>query len=155
MRSFALALVVSAVAAAPSSAAPILGTETLRGTGTLVALPAQSPTVKTVDGLIADWTGTGAGYGGVTLRSAGELIYTDHLFDAWGADDGGDAERLARMEPVRDALPETYRLEAIMRNDPAGQVGAPSPEQLRDLDHYGDLDRDTRADLTELRLTPD
>ena len=154
MRSVAIALALSAVAAAPASAAPILGPETLRGTGTLTQLPAQAPTAKTVDGLTADWTGTGAGYGGVTVRSAGELIYTDHLFDPWGADDGKDAERLAQMEPVSDALPETYRLEAIMRNDPAGQVGAPSPEELTYLDHYGDLDRDTRADLTELRLAP-
>ena len=150
----ALALFVFAAVTAPAGAAPILGTETLRGTGTIVPLPAQAPTAKAIDGLTADWAGAGAGYGGVTVRSAGELIYTDHLFDSWGADDGKDAERLAQLEPVSDALPETYRLEAIMRNDPAGQIGAPSPEQLQYLDHYGDLDRDTRADLTELRLAP-
>jgi hypothetical protein len=156
-RSASLALVAFAAAAlaAPAQAAPVLGTETLRGTGTVEALAAKAPSVKTVDGLIGDWTGTGAGYGGVSVRSAGEQIYTDHLFDAWGADDGKDAERLAQMKPVTDALPETYRLEAIMRNDPAGQVGAPSPEQLQYLQNYGDLERDTRADLTELRLSSD
>ena len=156
MRSLAVAvaLVLSAVAAAPASALPILGPETPRGTGTLVPLAAKAPAPKAIDGLTADWTGTGAGYGGVTVRSAGELIYTDHLFDNWGADDGKDAERIAQMQPVRDALPETYRLEAIMRNDPAGQLGAPSPEELQYLEHYGDVDRDTRADLSELRLAP-
>ncbi len=155
MRSAAAAvLLLALLAAAPASAYPVLGTETPRGSGTTVALPAKAPAAKTVDGLTGDWTGTGAGYGGVSVRSAEELIYTDHLFDAWGADDGKDAERLAQMQPVTDGVPETYRLEAILRNDPAGQVGAPSHEELRYLDHYGDLSRDTRADLSEVRVAP-
>jgi hypothetical protein len=152
------ALVLAAVAAAaltsaaPASAVPILASETVRGTGTTTALAPVAPTAKTVDGLIGDWTGTNPGYGGVSLRSHGELVYADHLFDAYGADDGHDKEYLDRWGPVESAVPETYRIGAIAQNDPAGEFGIPAPDQIRYHTNYGDLDRSDRSDITELRL---
>src|SRR5215213_9170383 len=121
MRSFVAGLgsaLVLASLAAPAHAQdvtfPVLGTETKRGTVTTTALPDRPPTAKTVDGLFGDWIGTEAPYGGTVVRSHGELIYTDHLFDAYGADDGRDVERLDTFEPL-DGVPETYRLEALLQ----------------------------------------
>jgi S-formylglutathione hydrolase FrmB len=131
---------------------PVIGTETPRGAGTTTALPNVAPTPKVLDGLIGDWTGSGPGFAGTIVRSHGELVYTDHLFDAYGADDGKDAERLARSELYTDTIPETYRLEALAQNDPAGQFGLPAPEQLKYEQNYGDLERADTADLREVRV---
>lgn len=156
MRSFVAGLLAAFILAAPASAQdvtfPIVGAETKRGTGTTTPLAPQLPAAKAVDGAFGDWAGTGAGFGGTVVRSHGELVYTDHLFDAFGADDGRDAERLATFGDVHETIPETYRLEALMQQDPAGEFGVPLPEQFRYKTAYGDLDRQDAADLSELRL---
>src|SRR5688500_2637196 len=72
---------------------PVLHEAAVRGEGVAAPLPRKAPTSKTVDGLTADWRGTATGFGGTMTISRGELVYTDHLFDAYGADDGQDAER--------------------------------------------------------------
>src|SRR4029079_2198742 len=110
------------------------------------------PTPKVVDGSIADWTGTPAGFSGPTVRSHGELIYTDHPFDAYGAAEGKDAQYLKTTAPVNDNVPEAYRLGAILQNDPAGQSGLRDPEQLRYHTNDGDLPMQDRADLSEVRV---
>ncbi|HEX8083155.1 MAG TPA: alpha/beta hydrolase-fold protein [Solirubrobacteraceae bacterium] len=150
-----LALVLAA-GAAPAPAQdvtfPIIGTETKRGTGSTTALPPQLPALKTLDGLMGDWTGDSTGFAGTIVRSRGELIYTDHLFDAYGADDGRDVERLSTFGPAHDNVPETYRLEALAQQDPAGEFGIPAPDQIRYSTNYGDLDHQDVADLSEVRL---
>ena len=160
MRSLGLAFIAAAAAAAAPTASaqetavtlPVIGTETPRGTGSTTPLADVTPTPKVLDGLIGDWTGSGTGFAGTIVRSHGELVYTDHLFDAYGADDGKDAERLATADPVTSTIPETYRLEALAQNDPAGQFGLPMPEELKYEQNYGDLDRADTADLREVRV---
>ena len=155
MRSLVAAVVAALVLAAPAAAQdvsfPIIGTETKRGTGTLTPLANQPRAAKALDGALGDWAGTGPGFAGTIVRSRGELIYTDHLFDAYGADDGRDVERLNTFGPVHDGVPETYRLEALLQQDPAGQFGAPAPDEFRYSSNYGDLDREDVADLSEVR----
>jgi S-formylglutathione hydrolase FrmB len=151
------ASLLALLALAPAAAAqdvtfPIVGTETPRGSGTLTALDPVAPTAKTLDGRVDDWTGTGPGFAGTVVRSHGELVYTDHLFDAYGADDGRDAERLEALGPVSEAVPETYRIEALLQNDPAGQFGVDTPPELQYRTNYGDLEREDRADLSEVRV---
>jgi pimeloyl-ACP methyl ester carboxylesterase len=157
MRSAVLAALAVAAVASPALAAdptsvPVLGKETPRGTHSYVQLPAEQADTRVVDGSAADWSGTPTGFGGTLVRSRGELVYQDHLFDAYGADDGGDADALLKFDDQQALLPETYRLEAIMRNDPAGQVGAPNPEQLQYAMEYGDLPMQADADLSEVRV---
>ncbi|HEX8207469.1 MAG TPA: alpha/beta hydrolase-fold protein, partial [Solirubrobacteraceae bacterium] len=158
MRSYVAGLGLALVLAAATPAAaqdvtfPIIGTETKRGSGTTTALPAQQPSVKALDAAFADWSGTATGFGGSLVRSHGELIYTDHLFDAYGADDGGDVERLNTFGPAHDAIPETYRIEALAQQDPAGEFGVPAPEELRYSTNYGDLEHEDVADLSEVRV---
>jgi pimeloyl-ACP methyl ester carboxylesterase len=154
----ALVAALSALALAPAAHAaslPVLGTETPAGTGKLVELKKAKPAAKTLDGRIGDWTGTPAGFSGPIVRSRGELVYTDHLFDAYGADDGHDAEYLRQTGPLTDAVPEAYRLGAILQNDPAGEFGVPAPDQVRYHTNYGDLEMQDRADLSEVRVSAD
>ena len=156
-KTWLLAAVAAVVPLAPTAAAveaPVLHAETARGTGTYEALPAVKPASKAVDGSIADWTGEASGWAGVTVRSHGELIYTDHLFDAYGADDGGDAERLALLDPLNEGVPETYRLDPIFQADVAGQLGFPTPAFAKAEEHYGDLPHADAADLVEVRVAP-
>ena len=87
-------------------------------------LPNVAPSAKTVDGSIADWRGRLPGFGGAVLYSRGELLYQDHLFDAWGADDGRDAQRLAVQDPLLEALPETYRIDPALQANLPGEFGA-------------------------------
>jgi pimeloyl-ACP methyl ester carboxylesterase len=86
------------------------------------------------------------------LYSRGELLYQDHLFDAYGPDDGRDAQRLAVHDPLMAAVPETYRIEPALQKNLPGEFGVPVPEQFEYSTHYGDLEHADQADLTELRL---
>lgn len=152
----------AAVVASADVEAPVLHREQLRGTGLTSALPAEKPTRKVVDGRTDDWVGEAPGFSGFSAYSRGELVYTDYLFDAFGADDGDDAERVARNDRLEQTFPGSYRLEPTYQYDPAGQVGAPSDELgLAGERQYGDaLDADGRghvaaADLRELRVAAD
>ena len=157
----ALILVVSALlVASPAWAGsetdlPLLAADVPRGGGENVSSAAIAPTPKIVDGAISDWTGVSTMYGGTSTYSAGEFIYQDHLFDAYGSDDGRDAERMTLNDQVQDEVPETYRLEALVQADVLGQLGAPSPEQLNYPTNYGDLPHQDAADLLELRVATD
>src|SRR5688572_29321714 len=144
----ALLLLVPGVAVA----APVLSTEVPAGTGEVASLPGAGPSAKTIDGSIADWHGRAPGFGGALLYSRGELLYQDHLFDAWGPDDGRDAQRLAVQDPLLEALPETYRIDPALQANLPGEFGLPAPEQLEFSTNYGDLDHADQADLTQVRL---
>ena len=151
---------VAVLAASPAWAGsetdlPVIAADVPAGTGTTGGDSATAPTPKVVDGLIEDWTGTSSMYGGTSVYSAGELIYQDHIFDAYGSDDGRDAERMAILDPLREEQPQTYRLDALMQADVPGQLGAPTPDQLKYESNYGDLDNGTVADLLELRVAAD
>ena len=133
---------------------PILGPETPRGTHSTQPLPAVPAAARVVDGSPADWSGTATGFGGATVRSRGELIYTDHLFDAWGADDGRDRDRLATLDPLYSNVPESYRIEPLLQYG-GGELGLPLPEQFNYQTHFGDIGMQDRADLTEFRAGVD
>ena len=105
-----------------------------------------------MDGSSADWRGRLPGFGGALFYSRGELLYQDHLFDAWGADDGRDAQRLAVQDPLLEALPETYRIDPALQANLPGEFGLPAPEQLEFSTNYGDVEDAYAADLSELRL---
>jgi hypothetical protein len=134
---------------------PVLHSAPEPGTATTTALPTAKPRGRTVDGSTDDWRGTPTGFGGTVVRSRGELIYTDHIFDAYGADDGRDAERLAQLEPLEEAVPETYRLEPLIAYDIPGELGLPGTEALSATQHYGDAGLVDVADILEVRAAAD
>lgn len=134
---------------------PVVGSEVPRGTWSVEQAEPTAPAARTVDGDPADWAGQPPGYAGTVHHDAGELVYTDHLFDAYGADDGVDADRRARLGPLEESVPETYRLEAAVNANLPGQVGFPPPPVVGTPAHYGDLDHRPDADLVELRLAAD
>lgn len=126
--------------------------ETQRGSG--VAAPTEGPTPvdKSIDGDISDWVGESSMYGGTVVYSAGELVYQDHLFDAHGPDDGRDASRMSKTDPVEEAYPGAYRVDAMAQADAPGQLGLPAPEQLQWGESYGDaVGHQDRSDLLEVR----
>lgn len=139
----------------PEPGVPVLNEQVPRGTGTLTPAPPIEPTAKVVDGAIDDWRGTGTGFGGTVVRSAGEVVYQDHLFDAYGADAGDDADRLALLGPLQEAVAETYRIEQVIKMDAAGTAGLPETEVLSGNEQYGDLPRADAADLLEARVAAD
>jgi dienelactone hydrolase len=152
----------TAVVASADVEPPVLHAHQKRGTAVISALPPVAPTAKTVDGSAADWTGAAPGFSGLATYSAGEYVYPDYLFDAFGAEDGDDAERVERNDALEEAHPGFYRLEPTYQYDPAGEVGAPSKELgLEGERQYGDaLDSDGRghvaaADLREVRVAAD
>lgn len=141
---------------------PVLHAQQQRGTAVTTQLPAVAPTVKTVDGSTDDWTGDAPGFSGLSSYSAGELVHADYLFDAFGADDGDDVERVERNDALEEAHPGFYRLEPTHQYDVGGQVGAPTGEVgLGGEPKYGDAqDTDGRghvaaADLREVRVAAD
>ena len=157
----ALAPVVHADEPLPPEA-PLLHDQLAAGALVVDSTTNVAPSAKVVDGDISDWTGSASGYGGTIVRSRGELVYTDHIFDAYGADDGGDAERLANLDPLAESVPETYRLDPLYQADPVGELApgevqdalAPAPLPKAD-EAYGDLPHVDAADLSEVRLAAD
>ncbi|MDQ1375229.1 MAG: hypothetical protein QOJ09_2567 [Actinomycetota bacterium] len=140
----------------PAPELPILHEEAKAGTVVVDGSTSGAPVAaRTIDGHIDDWTGTATDLGGTAVYSRGELVYTDHLFDAYGADDGGDAQRLAVLDPLNKGVPETYRLDPIFQADLPGEFGVPTPAQAKAEEQYGDLDYTGPADLTEVRLAAD
>jgi hypothetical protein len=140
---------VTAVAATP----PVLRTEVPAGSGTTVALRAATDGPRRVDGRADDWTGVPPGFGGALDYSHGELVYQDHVFDAYGADNGQDAQRMAVEDPLEQALPETYRVDPALQYVPQ-EFGIPTGPFTFDT-HYGDLPHTDQADLDQVRLGTD
>jgi hypothetical protein len=130
--------------------APVLAAEVPAGHGTTEpARGCGDPTQRT-DGDAADWRGRPTGFGGSTVYSCGELVYQDHIFDAYGPDDGKDMQRLAAQDAVQPAVPEIYRLDPAVQYVP-GEFGIPTPGY--DLStHYGDMPHQDEADLAELHV---
>ena len=149
----ALAGPAAAATLPPGVTPPVARTEVAAGQGTTIGLaPAQAGT-RTVDGDRSDWSGTLPNFGGVLLYSHGELVYEDHYFDAYGADSGQDADRMAVQDPAREAAPETYRVDPALQYVPDEFGIETGPFKYRT--NYGDLDHTDEADLAELRLGTD
>src|SRR3954465_10625296 len=146
---FLLAIAPAGAQAAP----PVLRTEVPAGGGSTVALPAAQDGARRVDGETSDWGGRLPGFGGAQMYSRGELVYEDHIFDAYGADNGQDAQRMAVQDPLEQAVPETYRVDPALQYLP-GEFGIPAGPLTLDT-HYGDLPHTDEADLSQLRLGTD
>ena len=140
-------------AGADEPSAPVLGGEVAAGSGRAVALPRAKEVPHQLDGRFGDWRGRPTGFGGSTVYSGGELVYQDHLFDAFGADNGQDVQRQSVLDPLAEAVQDTYRVEPALQYLP-GELGVPTPGY--DLKtNYGDLEMVEHADLSELRADVD
>lgn len=133
---------------------PVLSEQTERGTSTTRDVAGPAPVAKVADGDISDWVGVPSRYGGTIVYSGGELVYQDHIFDAHGADDGRDAQRLKDTSAAEEAAPSTYRIDALSQADAPGELGVDQvPEQYHYDDTYGDaVDHQDRSDLEEVRV---
>lgn len=123
----------------------------VRGDLVYAEAPPVTPSAKTVDGLIDDWMAAGTRFGGTDLHEFGEHIYTDFLFDSFGADDGDDARRWATLALLGEASSRAERIDALQQalND---QLGLPAPAGTSGGDRYGDtVNRNDGTDLTEVR----
>jgi dienelactone hydrolase len=148
-----LVLAAPAAAQAPGVTVPVARTEVAKGAGTIVGLKDRPADARDLDGARGDWNGRLPGFGGVLLYSRGELVYEDHIWDAYGADSGQDAQRLAVQDPLNEAAPETYRVDPALQYVP-GEFGVPTGP-LAYATNYGDLPLQEAADLSELRLGTD
>ena len=151
-----LGLVPRALAGEPTvPEAPLLHPGVSAGSLAVSEGPSTRPAAHKADGNLADWVGTSTRYGGTAVYSKGEYVYTDHLFDAYGADDGRDAQRDQVLDALANAAPSTYRLEPLFQANIPGEVGAPNPGPLDVQENYGDAPMQAAADLRELRVAAD
>jgi pimeloyl-ACP methyl ester carboxylesterase len=156
MRPFVLALfaaLLSVTSTASATNIPVLTADIPAGGGQTTQLRRASDPARTVDGKTADWTGRLPGFGGALFYSRGELVYEDHIWDAYGADNGQDAQRLAVEQPLQDAVPETYRVDPALEYVPE-EFGIPMGPFTFST-HYGDLEHQDQADLSQVRLGTD
>jgi dienelactone hydrolase len=153
----AVCAVVGVVAPGTAPAAvsvPVLSSpEVPAGGGTYQALKAARDPVRRVDGRTGDWRGRATGFGGSSVLSSGELVYQDHIFDAYGPDDGQDVAKLAVFDPLTKGYPETYRLDPALKYLP-GEFGIPTGPVSAET-HYGDDPLEAEADLSEVRVGSD
>lgn len=142
-----------AIPSHPLNVLPVLSYATPRGSLIRCPADAQKPSAKIVDGDPSDWTGELQRFGGSTRLSAGELIYDDYLFDAYGADDGVDATRVERLDTLAGLDARFSRLDALSQAM-GDQLDVPSPIGADDV--YGNsVSLDDEADLQELRWAAD
>ncbi len=142
----------------PFAAGPdrIIGlSEVLRRGGLTLQREFSTPTAphSATDGRVDDWRGQAPRLGGLAVYDQGEHIYSDFLYDAWGADDGNDVLRYGINEGLQQAYPRVERLDQLFQAL-GDQFGAPAPAGASS--HYGD-DADITGpnDLTELRWAAD
>lgn len=121
-----------------------------------------SPSAKTVDANPTDWIGTPPRLGGMSVFSAGELIYQDYIQDDHGADDGEDARRVATLSPIQELDDRTYRAEvlaqALGEQFGVDDTGTDDTKALVADAEYGDANQGAaknEADLAEVRLASD
>lgn len=132
---------------------PVFRTQVPAGGGTAVVLhPAFDP-ARRVDGKLSDWTGGLPGFGGAEIYSRGELVYEDHIFDAYGSANSYDASRMSVMDPLVSAGPEFYRLDPAYQYLP-GEFGVPTGP-LEAGTNYGKDPMEAQADLSQVRLGTD
>src|SRR3954468_1120626 len=148
---FVALLTISATANAANI--PVLTADISAGGGTTAPLKQAQDPPRTVDGNFGDWTGKLPGFGGALQYSRGELVYEDHIFDAYGADNGQDAQRLAVEQPLQNAVPEAYRVDPALEYVPE-EFGIPLGPFTYST-HYGDLEHQDQADLSQVRLGTD
>jgi hypothetical protein len=132
---------------------PVFRAQVPAGGGKLVDLrPADDP-ARQVDASLGDWRGTLPGFGGAQMYSHGELVYQDHIFDAFGPADSSEAARMSVMDPAVSAVPEFYRLDPAYQYVP-GEFGVPTGP-LQTGTNYGKDPMEDQADLSQVRLGTD
>lgn len=127
---------------------PVLSEPIARGEVVLAEPSTRVPSAKVIDGDPSDWIGRAGGISGTSVWDAGEHIHTDFLFDAHGADDGGDAQRLADFADAFYAVDRAWRIDQLLRTS-GSQLGVPEP--IGAPDQYGDEGGLDVADLREVR----
>ncbi len=141
-------------AAAPVAVpeAPVLHPSLRPGEVTRTAVDVRTPSVHRVDGQLGDWIGAATRFAGAGAFSAGEYVYSDHLFDAYGPDNGNDTDRQQLIDLLARILPETYRLEPLGQIDPFDELGVPVDYPLSASEQYGDAGFVPAADIHEVRV---
>jgi hypothetical protein len=152
-RSVLLALLVLLGAAAPAHAAPVLGAEVPAGSGTVQRLADRPAPPRALDASAADWPGALPEFAGALMYTRGTLAYRDHIFDAYGADNGQDTDRNGILDPATGVVGDLYRIDPAYQYVP-GEFGVPTGP-LDPQVHYGDLPHVDEADLSEVRLGTD
>jgi len=127
---------------------PVLAETIARGQVVPAGTSVTTPSSKIVDGDPSDWIGQSSRMSGSTVWDAGEHIHTDFLFDAHGADNGGDAARLADFADALYAVDRASRVDQLLRTS-GSQLGVPEPFGADD--QYGDQGGLDVADLREVR----
>lgn len=137
---------VAVPARADSPQVPGLEAATPAGTGTVVELAPRRPSRKRVDGRIGDWVGRASRFAGTTVASRGELIYQDHLFDAYGAAGDRDAMVFRAFDGTQAEQldPRAHRPTVTLYSFLRGS----------ETYHYGAAPEQYAADLEELRVAP-
>jgi len=138
---------------------PVLRSQIPAGGGQTVALFDRHDGQRHVDGDPSDWDGDVPGFGGASFYSHGELVYQDHLFDADGADDGQDTQRLAIYDQTNSFAPELYRVDGALTQYAPGELGVPTGP-VESKTRHGDLPYEDdpslwATDLSQLRLSTD
>jgi hypothetical protein len=125
--------------------APGVEAPTPVGTGKVVAIRSVKPVRKRVDGLIGDWPGQSSGFAGTAIYSRGELVYLDHLFDAYGAADDQTSSLFGVFDAVAGIDPRLHRPTATLY-----EFGSDAESF-----HFGAGDLSRTADLLSLRVATD
>jgi hypothetical protein len=133
---------------------PVLSRPIPRGDLVYAEADPVPPASKQVDGQLDDWMAQGTRIGGTDLYEFGEHVYTDFLFDSFGADSGDDAQRWAALALAGEATSRTERIDALQQAG-GDQLDVPAPAGTTS-DHYGDaVNREDGTDLTEVRWAAD
>lgn len=124
-----------------------------RGELVTTELADRRPARKIVDGRIGDWMGRSARLAGSSHFDRGELIHTDFVWDAYGADEGEDIQRWNDFAGLFYEETRTRRVDALLRTL-EGQLGVPYP--IGADEEYGNDNRELAlADMYEVRLAAD
>jgi hypothetical protein len=132
-----LAASAAAGAATAADPAPLVSRDLPAGhvrVRNAASTPADGRRRRPADGGLEHWVGKPSGFAGAAVYSRGELIYTDHLWDAYGASSPADATRDGLLDALAQQVPQVSRAQDVLLAFSKPAYGAGPVDYAADID---------------------
>ncbi|HVV76458.1 MAG TPA: hypothetical protein VHC43_10515 [Mycobacteriales bacterium] len=113
----------------------------------LASSPRDGRLARSANGSLKQWIGHPSGYAGSHVYSRGEYVYTDYLYDAYGAAGPSDAARDAALDDLASQNPDLYRAQDLPLMFVSQAYGAGPEDYAADIDQVRVAAPGNRVDL--------
>jgi hypothetical protein len=113
----------------------------------VASTPADGQLPRPADGSLAHWVGQPSSFAGSEVYSRGEFVYTDYLWDAYGASSPADTQRDALLDALARQDPQLHRGQDVLLAFYKQSYGAGPLDYAADIDQVRVAAPDDNIDL--------